>query len=102
LKVTGAPTVLARKLGSLLFHTGKGLLLHNVLTFVFSILLEDPTVSFMTSSSRVCPGVSFSVLLLTKCSCLFYASVLYAIAENLMRFPTDAVLMLCRKGTMGH
>jgi hypothetical protein len=70
-KVAGAPTVLARKLGSLFFHTGRGLLLHDVLSFVFGSLMKDPTVSFMTSSSRVCPGVSFGVLLLPRCSCRF-------------------------------
>jgi hypothetical protein len=48
-----------------------GQLLHNVLTLVFQILTEDPTVLFTISSPTVCLKALLSVLLLPRCNCSF-------------------------------
>jgi hypothetical protein len=84
LKVACAPTVPTHKLSSLFFHIGRGLFHHNVLTFVFSSLLKDRTVSFMTSSCKVCfavssyfPDVAVVLRLNPLCHCRMFCPVPY-------------------------
>jgi hypothetical protein len=53
---------------NLFFYLGRGWLLHNVLTLIFSSQIEDSTVCFLTSSPKVCLTVLLNALL---CTCPF-------------------------------
>lgn len=85
LTVAGSPTAPVHKeaVGNLYFHLGGGWSLHSVLTLLFHRLMEDPTVSFMTSSCRVFLRASLNVFLLSRCSCHFTACSLLPLLNAL-------------------
>jgi hypothetical protein len=65
------------------FCLGGGWLLHDALSPIFRSWTEDPTVSLMISSFRVCLWVSLSVLLLPRLSCYFVSRSLVLLLNAL-------------------
>jgi hypothetical protein len=63
-------------------HLGCGQLLHNILTLVFQILTEYPTVRFMISSPVVCLKALLSVFLLPRCNDSFKTQVLMQLLHS--------------------
>jgi hypothetical protein len=52
----------------LFLHSGSGWSLHNVQSFIFRILTEDPTVRFTTSSPMDFKDILLDVILLPRCN----------------------------------
>jgi hypothetical protein len=71
---------------------GRGQLVHTALSLAFCNLMEDPTVSFMTSNTRVCLRASLGVLLPPRSSCCLIAAVCYPVDKCRTCFPMTIVL----------